>query len=69
MKTEEKIAQQSELITLAQACRRAGITPATAVRLMPEQFPTATWLGGKRVVPRRRFEAWLAEKIGEQSAA
>jgi hypothetical protein len=55
---------QPELITLAEACRRVGITPATAVRLMPDYFPQATWLGQKRVVSRRHFEAWLAQKIG-----
>jgi predicted DNA-binding transcriptional regulator AlpA len=57
---------KSELITLAAACRRVGIAPATAVRLMPSgEFPESTWLGVKRVVARRRFETWLAEKLGD----
>jgi hypothetical protein len=53
---------EPELITLAAACRRAGITTPTAIRLMPDQFPAATWLGGKRVLGRERFERWLRAK-------
>jgi hypothetical protein len=30
--------------------------------LAPEEFPEWFWLGGKRVIARRRFESWLAEK-------
>jgi hypothetical protein len=55
---------QPELISLARACRRAGLSVQTAVKLPPEEFVEWSWLGGKRVVPRRRFDAWLAEKIG-----
>jgi hypothetical protein len=61
---------EPELISLAQACRRAGISVQTATRLPREEWPVEwTWLGGKRVVPRRRFEQWLAEKIGVAPAA
>jgi hypothetical protein len=61
-----KYANEGELISLARACRQAGIAPQTAVKLMPAgEFPEATWLGGKRVVGRRRFEAWLKSKVGE----
>jgi hypothetical protein len=57
---------ESALITLAAACRRAGIAPATAVRLMPSgEFPESTWLGSKWVGARRRFETRLAEKLGD----
>jgi hypothetical protein len=63
-----KYSNEGELITLAAACRRTGIAPQTALKLMPAgEFPEATWLGGKRVLPRRRFEAWLKRKVGEDS--
>ena len=56
--------EEPALISLAAACRRAGFSVQTAVKLPPEEFPVGWFrLGGKRVVPRRRFEAWLAEKI------
>ena len=55
--------EQPELISLAHACRRAGFSVQTAIKLPPEEFPVRWFrLGGKRVVARRRFEAWLAEK-------
>ena len=61
-----KQTNEAELISLAKACRQAGIAPQTALKLMPAgEFPEATWLGGKRVVARRRFEAWLKSKVGE----
>lgn len=59
---------EAELISLARACRMAGIAPQTAVKLMPAgEFPEAFKLGGKRVLPRRRFEAWLRAKVGEEN--
>jgi hypothetical protein len=34
-------------------------------RLPREEWPVEwTWLGGTRVVARRRFEQWLAERTG-----
>jgi len=60
---------EAATISLAQACRRVGISVNTATKLMPEEFPEAFWLGGKRVLVRRRFEAWLAEKTGGPPAA
>jgi hypothetical protein len=32
---------------------------------MPDGFPEAVWIGGKRVVSQERFEGWLADKIGK----
>ena len=55
---------EPELISLARACRRAGLSVQTVIRLPPGEFPPWSWLGGKRVVGRRRFEAWLADKAG-----
>jgi hypothetical protein len=53
-----------ELISLQKACRRVGISVQAAIKLPEGEFPPYLWLGSKRMVPRRRFEAWLAEKIG-----
>ncbi len=47
---------------LAEAARIVGIAPATAAKLPPEEFVPVFWLGDRRMVPRRRFEAWLQEK-------
>ena len=58
---------QPELISLARACRRAGLSVQTAVKLPPEEFVEWSWLGRKRVVARRRFEAWLTKKLGTAS--
>jgi len=63
-----KHTNEAELITLREACKRTGIAPQTALKLMPAgEFPEATWLGGKRVLGRKRFEAWLRAKVGEDS--
>jgi hypothetical protein len=70
MARRDDMDEQPELISLARACRRAGISVQTATRLPREEWPFGwTWLGGKRVVPRRRFEQWLAEKIDAAPAA
>ena len=61
----KKVPVEVEIISLRQACRRAGITVPTAVKLGPEEFPAHFWLGKKRVVARRQFEQWLNDKIGE----
>jgi hypothetical protein len=53
-----------EFISLQKACRRVGISVQAAVKLPEGEFPRYLWLGTKRMVPRRRFEAWLAEKVG-----
>lgn len=55
---------EPEIISLAEACRRLGISIATASKLPPEEFPASFWLGGKRLIGRRRLESWLAEKTG-----
>ena len=34
-----------------------------AIKLPEGEFHL--WLGTKRMVSRRRFEAWLAEKVGD----
>jgi hypothetical protein len=54
-----------EIISLAEACRRLGISINTATKLPPDQFLPWFWLGDKRFVGRRRFESWLAEKTGQ----
>jgi hypothetical protein len=59
---------QPEFISLQQACRRIGISVQAAVKLPPEQGFPWLWLGNKRVVPRRRFDAWLARQLGEDAA-
>jgi hypothetical protein len=64
--TKRKKISSPATISLAEACRRTGISVNTALKLMPEEFPEAIWIGGKRVVSRTRFERWLAEKIGER---
>jgi len=61
---------QPELLSLAQACKRAGIATETAVKLAKRgEFPRTSWVGSKRVVGRRAFETWLAERIGSPPAA
>jgi predicted DNA-binding transcriptional regulator AlpA len=61
---------QPELLSLAQACKRAGIATETAVKLAERgEFPRTSWIGSKRVVGRRAFEAWLAERVGSAPAA
>jgi hypothetical protein len=57
-----------EFISLARACRRVGISVQAAVKLSEGakgEFPPYQWLGMKRMVPRRRFEAWLSERLAE----
>ena len=68
-KSRDRVPVVAATISLAQACRRAGISVNTATKLMPQEFPEAFWLGGKRVLARRRFEAWLAEKIDRPPTA
>ena len=42
----------------------------SAVKLVKRgEFPRTSWIGSKRVVGRRAFEAWLAERIGSPPAA
>jgi predicted DNA-binding transcriptional regulator AlpA len=52
------------IISLRQACRRVGISVATALKMAPAEFPEPFWLGGKRCVSREKFETWLAAKLG-----
>ena len=54
-----------EFISLQKACRRVGISVQAAIKLPESEFPPYLWLGAKRMVSRRRFEAWLAEKVGD----
>jgi hypothetical protein len=54
-----------EFSSLAMACRRVGISVQAAIKLPEGEFPPYLWLGTKRMVSRRRFEAWLAEKVGD----
>ena len=54
-----------EFIRLQKACRRVGISVQAAIKLPESEFPPYLWLGAKRMVSRRRFEAWLAEKVGD----
>jgi hypothetical protein len=54
-----------EFIRLQKACRRVGISVQVAIKLPDGEFPPYIWLSSKRMVPRRRFEAWLAEKVGD----
>jgi len=55
-------------ISLAAGCRRFGITPHTALKLMDKgEFPRAFKLGGKRLLPRCPFEIWMAGKLGSQT--
>ena len=49
----DRVPVEAATISLAQACRRVGISVNTATKLMPEEFPEAFWLGGKRVLVRR----------------
>jgi hypothetical protein len=65
-KSSDRVPVVAATIGLAQACRRVGISVNTATKLM---FPEAFWLGGKRVLARRRFETWLAEKIDRPPTA
>ncbi len=67
MTEREARPQPAATIRLAQACRIAGISTATATKLMrlsPPEFPSAFWIGGRRYVVRRQFELWLAQKTG-----
>jgi hypothetical protein len=52
--------QEPELVTLAAACRKIGISPATALKL--SDFPPIVPLGARRMIARRAVESWLAEK-------
>jgi hypothetical protein len=52
-------------ISLPQACRRIGIDIGTATRLAMSKdadFPDVFWLGGRRMLSRKRFEQWLDQK-------
>jgi hypothetical protein len=60
--------QEPEFITLASACRRMGISVQAAVKLPADQLPWC-WIGARRYTPRRKFERFLAVKLGEGSAA
>ena len=61
---------QPELLSLAQACRRAGIATETTARMAEHgQFPRISWVGAKRVVGARAFDLWLTERIGTSAAA
>jgi hypothetical protein len=54
---------QPALLSLALACKRAGIATVTAAKLAERgEFPRVSWVGSKRVVGLRAFEAWLAER-------
>ena len=56
---------EAEIISLNRACQRAGISMPTALKLAGlGQFPEPTWLGGKRVLSCRLFDAWLTTKTG-----
>jgi hypothetical protein len=61
-KLEQKAGSAPATLSLAEACRRVGISVRTAEKL--PDFPRIIALGGKRVVARRRFETWLEEKFG-----
>jgi predicted DNA-binding transcriptional regulator AlpA len=53
-------------IPLHAGCRRVGITPATALKLSAKgEFPRVVKLGKKRLLPRRAFEAWINDKLGD----
>jgi hypothetical protein len=61
---------QPELLSLAQACRRAGIATETAAKMAEHgQFPRISWVGAKRVVGARAFDLWLTERIDTPVAA
>jgi hypothetical protein len=48
------------LLSMRQACRRAGIAYATAMKLSVRgEFPPVRRLGHRRYVSRERFENWL----------
>jgi predicted DNA-binding transcriptional regulator AlpA len=59
---------QPATLTLAAACRRFGIATYTTKKLMLKgEFPKAFQLGGKRLLPRRKFENWMAQKLGDET--
>jgi len=61
---------EAELVTLAHACARAGITPPTAVRLSARgEFPAVVYVGRRRMVATRKLSAWLAKLVGEDANA
>jgi excisionase family DNA binding protein len=61
---------QPELITLAAAARRLGITVPTAARLAARgEIPPISRLGRRRYLPRRAFEARLADLTGVPAEA
>ena len=56
---------QPATITLAGACRRIGISTATATKLLetaPEDFPRAFKIGSRRYILRRELDAWFASE-------
>jgi hypothetical protein len=68
----QRAISQPAMMTLAAACRRVGISVATAVKLLegPEGgFPPAFCIGGRRYVSPRLPEAWLAAKTGKQMSS
>ncbi len=57
------------LLSLAAACRIAGLSSHTAAKLSKVgQFPPLARIGKRRVVSRVAFERWLAEKVGDVAA-
>jgi hypothetical protein len=66
MENRKRADDFAELISLAKAARRAGICVASAVKLAEHnEFPRITSIGRKRVVGRRAFERFLADRNGD----
>jgi hypothetical protein len=56
----KKIPVLPEFVTLAKCGREIGVATATAGKLLPW-----IWVGQRRLVPRRSYEAWKAERLVE----
>jgi len=59
-----------DLLSLVTACALAGVCVPTALKLAEKnQFPKITTVGRKRVVGKRAYLRWIAERNGDLAVA
>jgi hypothetical protein len=65
---EKRPPRPPALLSMREACRRAGIAYGTAMKLSVRgEFPPVRRLGHRRYVSRERFENWLVGVAGAPS--
>jgi hypothetical protein len=70
MQKEKRTDDLRELVSLVKACADAGICVPTALKLAAKnQFPKITAIGRKRVVGKRAYLRWIADRNGDLDGA